>query len=99
MNEAHRDIVRRALVGEGVKAPTSGEGVYYVIDRLGKEIGKRVRPHGLRHAAITEALDVTNGDIRKVRQFSRHKSMDMLIIYDDARKDFGGEIADLLTQR
>lgn len=77
----------------------SGEGIYYVIDRLGKEIGKRVRPHGLRHAAITEALDVTNGDIRKVRQFSRHKSMDMLLIYDDARKDFGGEIADLLTHQ
>jgi integrase/recombinase XerC len=76
----------------------SGEGVYYVIDRLGKEIGKRVRPHGLRHAAITEALDVTKGDIRKVRQFSRHKSMDMLIVYDDARKDFAGEVADLLAQ-
>jgi integrase/recombinase XerC len=77
----------------------SGEGLYYVIDRLGKEIGKRVRPHGLRHAAITEALDVTNGDIRKVRQFSRHKSMDMLLIYDDARKDFGGEVADLIASK
>lgn len=76
-----------------------GEGLAYVIDRLGREVGLRVRPHGLRHAAITEALEATNGDIRKVRQFSRHKSMDMLLIYDDARKDFAGEVADLLTKR
>lgn len=76
-----------------------GEGIAYVVDRLGKEAGLRVRPHGLRHAAITEALEATNGDLRRVRAFSRHKSMDMLLIYDDARKDFGGEVADLLDQR
>jgi integrase len=30
------------------------------------------RPHGLRHEAITRALDRTHGDIRTVQRFSRH---------------------------
>ena len=31
-----------------------------------------VRPHGLRHASISTALDITGGDVRKVMKFSRH---------------------------
>ena len=31
----------------------------------------RVRPHGLRHAAITEVLDITRGDFRTAQRFGR----------------------------
>jgi integrase len=55
-----------------------------------------VKPHGLRHAAITAALVATNGDIAKVRLFSRHISMDVIRFYDDRRRDSAGEIAGLL---
>ncbi len=75
-----------------------GDGLCKIIKTLGKKAGLRVRPHGLRHAAITRALDATNGDIRRVRQFSRHKSLDMLLIYDDAREDFAGQVA-LLVEK
>jgi integrase/recombinase XerC len=74
----------------------TGDGLCRVIKKLGKKAGVSVKPHGLRHAAITRALDVTNGDIRKVRQFSRHKSHDLLIKYDDNRKDFAKEISELV---
>lgn len=74
----------------------TGDGLCRVIKKIGKKAGVSVKPHGLRHAAITRALDVTNGDIRKVRQFSRHKSHDLLIRYDDNRKDFAGEISNLV---
>lgn len=74
----------------------TGDGLCRVIKKLGKKAGVNVKPHGLRHAAITRALDVTNGDIRKVRQFSRHKSHDLLIKYDDNRKDFAKEISELV---
>ena len=30
----------------------------------GRKIGLKVWPHGLRHAAITEALDLTGGNVR-----------------------------------
>ena len=72
----------------------AGDGLGRLIKKDGKKAGIVVRPHGLRHAAITRALDATNGDLRKVRSYSRHKSLDMLLVYDDARKDFAAEVAD-----
>ena len=77
----------------------SGDGLHWICESVGKMAGIEVKPHGLRHAAITDALDATNGDIRAVRRFSRHKSLDMLLIYDDNRKDMGGEISRMLSER
>lgn len=54
--------------------------------------------HGLRHSAITEALDQNKGDVRKVARFSRHKNVQTLIKYDDNRKDLGGEVAQDLAK-
>ncbi|HEX9485609.1 MAG TPA: hypothetical protein VF976_00965 [Gemmatimonadales bacterium] len=51
-----------------------------------------VRPRGLRHAAITGALDLT-GDQRAVQRFSRHKDVRTLTIYDDNRQDLAGDVA------
>ena len=56
-----------------------------------------MRPHGLRHTAVTTALDATNGDVRSVRRFSRHADIGTVLIYDDERKDEGGRIADLVA--
>jgi integrase/recombinase XerC len=64
-----------------------------IVTDIGKEAGIKVRPHGLRHAAITEGLDITNGDVRRVQKFSRHRTLQMLVEYDDARQDFGGDIS------
>jgi integrase/recombinase XerC len=76
-----------------------GGGLYAAIQKIGRAVGLKVRPHGLRHAAITEALDATNGDVRAVQQFSRHKSLDMVMVYDDKRKNLGGKVAQMISQR
>ncbi len=70
------------------------------IRRLGKLAGLAVaaRPHGLRHQAITRLLDVTGGDIRQVRRFSRHADLNTVAIYDDSRSDVGGRLAGLLSE-
>jgi hypothetical protein len=39
------------------------------------------------------ALDVTGGDVRSVRAFSRHSKLDTLLKYDDRRRDVAGELA------
>jgi integrase/recombinase XerC len=52
----------------------------------------------LRHAAITEALNVTQGDVRAVQQFSRHKRVDTVVIYDDLRNKLGSSIAHRLAE-
>lgn len=68
--------------------------IYNIVQGYGKLAGVgNVRPHGLRHSAITLALDVSNGNIQKVQRFSRHANYNMVQKYDDNRKDLGGEIA------
>ena len=76
----------------------TADGIYRLIRHdLGAMAGVKARPHGIRHTAITEALNRVGGDFRKVRAFSRHSSLDIIRVYDDARVDFGGEIAAILT--
>jgi integrase/recombinase XerC len=76
----------------------SDSGLYRVVRYLGEKVGLKTRPHGLRHAAITFALDVTKGDVRAVQRFSRHKSLNVLLIYDDQRKDLAGEVSKLVAK-
>jgi integrase/recombinase XerC len=50
--------------------------VHRIVWALGEQAGLGVmRPHGLRHAAITEALELTRGDVRAVQRFSRHRDL------------------------
>lgn len=69
--------------------------LYLVVRDLGKKAGLTVRPHGRRHAGITEALDLTNGNIRAVQRYSRHRDLRILNLYDDNRTDLGGDVARL----
>jgi integrase/recombinase XerC len=68
-------------------------GLYGMVRELGRRLGFKVWPHGLRHAAITEALDLTGGNVRAVQRFSRHRDVRVLERYDDNRRDLGGEVA------
>jgi integrase/recombinase XerC len=76
----------------------SGDAVERMVKRLSRRAGlsREARPHGLRHQGITRALDLAGGDVRKVRQFSRHAHLDTLLRYDDNRRDEAGVIAGLL---
>lgn len=74
-------------------ARLTASGLYKMIRRLGDRAGVRARPHGLRHAAITTALDLTGGDVRAVQKFSRHAKVDTVIRYDDNRRDLAGDVA------
>lgn len=62
------------------------------IDRICHAYGLG-RAHGLRHSAVTRALDKYEGNLRKVAKFSRHKNIQTLLKYDDNRKDEGGEVS------
>ena len=75
--------------------PVDGETLRRVLGRLSALAGldKPVRPHGLRHAAITAALDLFEGDVRRVARFSRHRKLETLMAYDDNRHDLVGEVA------
>lgn len=75
----------------------TGTSIYRLVRDLGLEAGLKVRPHGLRHAAITRALDLTNGDVRAVQRFSRHRDVRIVNRYDDNRRDLAGDVARLVA--
>lgn len=72
--------------------------VHRIIRDLGRVAGLgRVTPHGLRHAAITAALEATRGDVTRVAQFSRHKKIQTLSIYDDRRRADAAAVANMVA--
>ena len=73
-----------------------GSSVYRLVAKLGRAVGLTTRPHGLRHSAITDALNLTNGNTRSVQRFSRHRRLETLSAYDDNRADLGGQVAILV---
>jgi integrase/recombinase XerC len=75
----------------------TGRGLHSMIRKLGESLGIKTWPHGLRHAAITEALNLTNGNLRAVQRFSRHQDVRILTVYDDNRQDLGGEVARMVA--
>jgi integrase/recombinase XerC len=75
----------------------TGAAVYHIVGWLGAKAGLTVRPHGLRHLAITTALDRTNGDVRAVAKFSRHQDLRTLSRYRDNRPDLAGDVAALVA--
>ena len=76
----------------------TGTAIYQIVSLDARRSGvkKNMSPHRIRHSAITAALDVTNGDVRKVQKLSRHKKLDTLMIYDDNRRNMQGEVSELL---
>jgi len=71
--------------------------IYDIVRNLGKRCGLNAWPHGIRHAAITEGLDKTNGNNRSVQRFARHKNVNITMIYDDNRQDLAGDVARLVS--
>jgi integrase/recombinase XerC len=86
-----------ALDNRSYGRPISGRSIdRNVVKRLGVE-SKVLSPHKVRHSTITAALEQTNGDVRKVQKFSRHRKLDTLMIYDDNRLGVQGEITDTVA--
>jgi integrase/recombinase XerC len=71
----------------------STRSVRRMLEEHGEALGTAIRPHGLRHTAITAALDATNGDLRKCARFSRHANLATLERYDDNRRDVAADVA------
>jgi integrase/recombinase XerC len=81
--------------GKGQRLTTTS--VYRMVRRLGDQAGVRVRPHGLRHGAITAVLDLNGGDVRAAQRFSRQLDLRTFTHYDDNREDLGGRMSRLVA--
>jgi integrase/recombinase XerC len=84
------DPAARGLVHQRLTA----HGIYVILSAWSTCIDKKnVRPHGVRHTAITTLLDVSNGNLRAAQSFARHRSANTTMRYDDNRLDVRGEAA------
>ena len=72
--------------------------IYKLVQKYARAAGidKVMSPHRIRHSSITEALNLTNGDVRKVQKLSRHSNLNTLMIYDDNRQNHQGEVTGML---
>ena len=83
---------------DGTGGRLTASGLYKMVCALGRAAGLRARPHGLRHAAVTEALRATNGNLRAAQRYARHKNPQTTMVYDDALEDLAGQTAELVAK-
>jgi integrase/recombinase XerC len=78
----------------------TGTSLYRIVRRLGEQVGLKVRPHGLRHTAITEACKLAQAKgmgLEEVLDFSRHSDVKVLMVYRDRERDVQGQLAALVA--
>ena len=93
----HAGPLFTSMSNHGRGGRISGSGIWKVVRRLGSDAaGLHVRPHGLRHTAISTAADL-EPDLHRVKAFSGHASTDMVERYRDNLLDAGGEVAELVA--
>lgn len=114
MPQTSREAVRAWLTVRGTKpgplflslSPANWHGrlvtrgIYRIIRDLGAAAGFHVRPHGIRHTAITQAIDAAAKQglsIDVVRHFSRHRNISTLLIYRDELENKQAAIAELVS--
>ena len=57
-----------------------------IVTRLLKELGINRSTHGFRHYFTTKLIKAYKGDLLEVAQYTRHKSLEMLQVYNDRIK-------------
>ena len=75
----------------------TGTAVYQIVRKLGRELGIKTRPHGIRHSSISTC--VAQFPLTDVQRFSRHKKLETVAIYVD-QLDGGvqSKIADFVSR-
>ena len=79
----------------------TGRSVHRIVGKYAGELGVSARPHGLRHTAITEACKAATKagiGIEEVLDFSRHKSLAVLMRYRDRERNVQGTLAALVAR-
>jgi len=62
-------------------------GFRKIVKAIFKEVGIEGKaPHACRHFFITQLIKNYQGDILEVARYSRHRSLEMLVVYDDSIK-------------
>jgi integrase/recombinase XerC len=76
----------------------TGEALRRMLIRLSSkaDLAVPIRPHGLRHHSITQAVALTNGNVALVQKFSGHAKVETVMRYVDSLKDDASTVARML---
>jgi integrase/recombinase XerC len=74
------------------RARLTGAGLYKIVRGLGEDVGIKTRPHGIRHATITQRI-ASGMTLPEVQDFSRHSDIKTLMIYNDRLENAAGRLA------
>lgn len=79
----------------------TGDGIYAIVRKTCERAGikKRMTPHKIRHSGITDALDLAEGDYRKVQHLSRHADPRTILVYEDNKNQYQLELTNKLAAR
>lgn len=75
----------------------TASGMAKMVKTVGRAAGVETSPHGIRHTAITNAVDRSK-DMMKVLAFSRLSDLRTLKIYYDQQAGSAAEIAELISE-
>lgn len=77
----------------------SGNAIYELVRGAAEaaHVGKILSPHRVRHSGITAALELSGGDVRRVKKLSRHAKAETVLIYDDNRVNHQKTLTDKLS--
>lgn len=90
-------FISRAIGRKREDGRLAESSVWALVKALAEQAGYKAWPHGLRHAAITEVLELTDGNVRAAQKFAGHTNMNTTMRYDDNRRDVAGEMAGKLA--
>jgi integrase/recombinase XerC len=74
------------------RARLTGAGLYSIVRGLGEDVGIKTRPHGIRHATITQRI-ASGMTLPEVQDFSRHSDVKTLMLYNDRLQNAAGRLA------
>ena len=61
-------------------------GFRKMFETIFEKLGIERSVHGFRHYFVTKILDATNGDVATTQKFSRHKTIQAVMFYDDRKQ-------------
>jgi len=79
----------------------SPNGITKIVNHLGKLVGVKLWPHGIRHTAITQAAIAANRmgvAIEELKAYSGHENIATLLIYRDSVRNVQGMMAEAVSE-
>jgi len=79
----------------------TGDGLYNLITTLSAKTGNKKSVHSIRHTSITTAIEIAARErkgLQEVQKFSGHKSLGMVLRYNDAVNDYQGQLSELVSK-